>query len=105
METTRHHALHYTSRKSLLERKPNAKDPLRKGAVLQRIGRIPHFGKGGQGQYCSAYKLFAKLDRATIHSKTSKRQLMQLLFYRKTPTSNTLKILIFAIGQSNSYSE
>jgi hypothetical protein len=61
--------------------------------------------KRGRFQYCSACKLFAKLNRATRHSKTSKRQLMRLLFYRKTPPSNTLKTLIFAIEQSNSYSE
>jgi hypothetical protein len=36
---------------------------------------------GSVSQYCSACKLFAKSDRATMRSKTSKRQLMQLLFY------------------------
>jgi hypothetical protein len=46
-----------------------------------------------------------KIKQVIMHSKTSKRQLMRLLFYRKTPTSNTLKTLIFAIGQSSSYSE
>jgi hypothetical protein len=40
----------------------------------------PPLKKGGKGQYCSACKLFAKSDRATMHSKTSKRQLMRLLF-------------------------
>jgi hypothetical protein len=46
-----------------------------------------------------------KIKQVIMHSKTSKGQLMRLLFYRKTPTSNTLKTLIFAIGQSSSYSE